>query len=132
DATENGFVQLDGVDGRFLDSRSDDDGTASTTIAYTVSANPTSTSRTGTIAVGGWPGTALYTVTQDAVGGDGGGGTVPQCFATVSPGVLIAGVSGSTATLAVTAAPGCTTLIDQTRYESHQQPTLPRSSSEIV
>jgi len=70
-------------------------GTASGTVGYTVSANATTVSRTGTITVAG----ATFTITQD--------GTVP-CAYSISPSSASFTSLGGTNSFAVTANTGCT------------------------
>ncbi len=70
-------------------------GTASGTIGYTVAANATTVSRTGTITAAG----STFTVTQD--------GTVP-CTYSITPTTASFTSTGGTGTIAVTANAGCT------------------------
>ncbi len=70
-------------------------GTGSGTVGYTVVANATTTSRTGTITVAG----QTFTVTQD--------GTVP-CTYSIAPASASFTSIGGTNSIAVTANPGCT------------------------
>jgi hypothetical protein len=72
-------------------------GQGSGTVWFTFDANPTTGSRSGSIAIGGFPSTVLYTVTQNVAGTTGGntgsgsvtggssGGTAAPCVSTVSP-----------------------------------------------
>ena len=88
-------------------------------VTYSVDPNPTSVPRSGTVAVGGFPGTVLFAVNQDPAGTTGGGaggrggrpGMTPggACVFSVSARDLQFGAAGGTAAIQVTASAGCNT-----------------------
>jgi hypothetical protein len=79
-------------------------------IAYAVDANPSATTRSADIAVGGYPSTVLFTVTQQAAGTVGGNltsGGSAQCSYAVSPFYVLVGSGGASQTMSISAPAQC-------------------------
>jgi uncharacterized repeat protein (TIGR01451 family) len=88
-------------------------GTSTGIISYSVAANTTSGSRTGTVTVAG----QTLTVNQSAPasgGGSGGGGNLPLCSFSISPTTLRFDSGGGTGTVSVAAPASCswTAIVD--------------------